>query len=66
MVAIEEEGGGRLRLTDLGQGREEAELQGIGATYRRQVQEVARRSGLAVEGGALVLAGVTAAQVVAG
>ena len=66
VVVIEEEGGGRLRLTDLGQGREEAELQGIGPTYRRQVQEVARRSGLAVEGGALVLAGVTAAQVVAG
>jgi len=66
VVVIEDEGGGRLRLSDLGQGRDEAELQGIGAAYRRQAQEVARRSGLAVEAGALVLAGITAAQAVAG
>ncbi len=66
VVVIEDEGGGRLRLSDLGQGRDEAELQGIGAAYRRQAQEVAQRSGLTVEAGALVLAGITAAQAVAG
>jgi hypothetical protein len=65
VVVIEEEGGGRYRLSDLGQGRDEAELLGVAGTYRHQAQEVARLSGLTLEGNALVLPGVLAAQLVA-
>ena len=43
---IEDEGGGRYRLSDLRQGRDKAEVLGVAATYRHQTQEVARLSGL--------------------
>ena len=63
---IEDEGGGRYRLSDLRQGRDKAEVLGVAATYRHQTQEVARLSGLTLEGNALVLPGVfAAAQLVA-
>ena len=54
---IEDEGGGRYRLSDLRQGRDKAEVLGVAATYRHQTQEVARLSGLTLEGNALVLPG---------
>jgi len=66
VVVIEEEGGDRYRLSDLGQGRDEAELLGIAGAYRRQAQEVAHLSGLTLDGNALVLTGVLASQLVAG
>jgi hypothetical protein len=64
VVVIEDEGGGRYRLSDLGQGRDEAEVLGVAGAYWHQAQEVARLSGLTLEGNALVLTGVIAAQLV--
>jgi hypothetical protein len=66
VVVIEDEGGGRYRLSDLGQGRDEAEVLGVAGAYRHQAQEVARLSGLTLEGNSLVLPGVLATQLVAG
>ncbi len=65
VVVIEDEGGGRYRLSDFGQGRDEAELLGIAGAYRHQAQEVARLSGVTLEGNALVLPGVLTTQLVA-
>jgi hypothetical protein len=66
VVVLEVEGGGRYRLSDLGQGRDEAELLGIAGSYARQAQLVARLSGLTLENGAFVLAGAEAVELVAG
>jgi hypothetical protein len=66
VVVMEDEGGGWYRLSDLGQGRDETEVLGVAGAYRHQAQEVARLSGLTLEGNALVLPGVLAAQLVAG
>ena len=66
VVVIEEEGGGNYRLTDLGQGRDEADLLGIAAAYNRQAQEIARFSGLRLDGGAMTLRDVNRDQLIAG
>jgi len=66
VVVIEEEGGGRYRVSDLGQGFDEASQLGVASGYRRQAQEVAGLSGLKLEGGAFVLPATEADQLLAG
>lgn len=66
VVVIEEEGRGRYRLSDLGQGHDEAELLSAGPVYHRQAADVARSAGLALAGHAFVLTGLDAGQLVAG
>lgn len=65
VVVIEEEGGGWYRVSDLRQGRDEAELAGAAGPYDHRALEVARLSGLALEDGAFVLTRVTAGQLAA-
>lgn len=64
VVAIEAEGGDRYRVSDLGQGDDEADLLGIAATYRNQAREVAELSGLVFDNGAFVLTRASAGQLV--
>lgn len=64
VVVIEAEGGGRYRVSDLGQGEDEADLLDIVATYRSQAREIAELSGLAFDGRAFVLTQASAAQLV--
>lgn len=65
VVVIEDEGGGRYRLTDLAQGHDEADLMGVAATYRRQASKVASLSGLALVDHAFVLPGIERNQLIA-
>ncbi len=55
VVVIEPEGAGRFRITDLGQGHEEAEALGFGRIYRRQAEDMAALQGLMADQGALWL-----------
>jgi len=55
VVVIEQEGAGRFRITDLGQGHDEAETLGFGRIYRRQAEDVAGLQGLTADQGALSL-----------
>lgn len=64
VVVIEAEGGDRYRLSDLGQGEDEADLLDIVVTYRSQARDVAALSGLAFDGRAFVLTEVSAARLV--
>lgn len=54
VVVLHEEGGNRYRVSDLGQGLEEADTLGIATIYRNQAAEVAARSGLAFDHTAFV------------
>ena len=56
VVVIQEEGGGRYRVSDLGQGDDEADLLGIVPTYRAQARDMAHLTGLAFDGRAFVAA----------
>ncbi len=58
VVVIEPEAGGRFRISDLGQVQDEAETLEFGRLYRRQLEDVAKLQGFAVEDGALVLSGL--------
>jgi hypothetical protein len=62
VVVLEEDGSGRYRLSDLGQGFEEADQVGMADTYRRQAAPVAALSGIDFAGNAFVLAGITVRQ----
>jgi hypothetical protein len=64
VVAIEEEGGDRYRLSDLGQGEDEADLLDIVAIYRHQAEEVAELTGVLFDGRAFVLTRATVGQLV--
>jgi hypothetical protein len=55
VVVIEQEGAGRFRITDLGQGHDEAETLGFGRIYRRQAEDIASLQGLTADQGALSL-----------
>ena len=46
VVVVEDQGGGRYRLSDIGQGFEEADRLGLARTYRRQAEDVAALSGV--------------------
>jgi hypothetical protein len=56
VVVVEPEGAGRFRITDLGQGHDEAEALGFARVYRRQADELAPLQGLAAKQGTLSLA----------
>ncbi|EFH10551.1 hypothetical protein ACFFMP_20015 [Pseudoroseomonas cervicalis] len=55
VVMIEQERAGRFRITELGQGNDEAETLGFSRIYRRQAEDVAGLQGLTVDQGALSL-----------
>jgi hypothetical protein len=55
VVVIEQESAGRFRITDLGQGHDEAETLGFGRIYRRQAEDMASLQGLTADQGALGL-----------
>jgi hypothetical protein len=55
VVVIELEGAGRFRITDLGQGHDEAVTLGFGRIYRRQAEDMATLQGFAADQGALAL-----------
>jgi hypothetical protein len=55
VVVIEQEGAGRFRITDLGQGHDEAETLGFGRIYRRQAEDMASLQGLTADQGAFSL-----------
>lgn len=56
VVVVEQQGKGRFRISDLGQGLDEAETLGFARLYRRQAEEVARLHGLAATNGEIWLA----------
>lgn len=64
VVVIHDEGGGRFRVSDLGQGLEEADMLGISPAFRSQATEVAARSGIGFDGHAFLLTGAVADQLV--
>jgi hypothetical protein len=64
VVVIHDEGGGRFRVSDLGQGLEEADMLGISTAFRSQAAEVATRTGIVFDGHAFVLTGAVAGQLV--
>ena len=64
VVVIHDEGGGRFRVSDLGQGLEEADMLGIAPAFRSQAVEVAARSGISFDGHAFLLTGAVADQLV--
>ncbi len=55
VIVVEQENAERFRITDLGQGHDEAETLGFGRMYRRQAEEVARLQGLVATHGTLWL-----------
>ncbi|MEO9213809.1 MAG: hypothetical protein ABI242_11765 [Caulobacteraceae bacterium] len=55
VVVIHEEGGGRFRVSDLGQGSEEADTLGIAASFRTQAAEIAARSGIEFDDHAFIV-----------
>lgn len=55
VVVLGQEAPGRFRITDLGQGHDEAETLGFGRIYRRQAEEMAGLQGLVADQGALSL-----------
>jgi hypothetical protein len=55
VVVVEQEGVDRFRITDLGQGHDEAETLGFGRIYRRQAEDIASLQGLTADQGALSL-----------
>jgi hypothetical protein len=55
VVVIHDEGGGRFRVSDLGQGLEEADMLGISPAFRKQAIEIAARSGISFDGHAFLL-----------
>lgn len=55
VVVIEPEDTDRYRITDLGQGHDEAETLGFARVYRRQTEEIARLQGLTATHGTLWL-----------
>ncbi len=55
VVVLHDEGGGRYRVSDLGQGAEEAETLGLAAAYRAQAAEIAKRNGIAFDDPAFVV-----------
>ncbi len=64
VVVIHDEGGDRFRVSDLGQGLEEADMLGITPAFRSQAAEIAARSGIIFDGHAFVLPGAVADQLV--
>jgi hypothetical protein len=64
VVVIHDEGGGRFRVSDLGQGLEEADMLGIAPAFRTQATEVAARGGLGFDGHAFLLTGAVTDQLV--
>lgn len=64
VVVLHEEGSDRYRVSDLGQGFEEADTLGIAAAYRSQATEVAARSGLKFDQTAFIVAGLEPDQLV--
>lgn len=55
VVVVEQEDKDRFRITDLGQGFDEAETLGFGRVYRRQAEEVAKLHGLVTTHGEIRL-----------
>ncbi len=66
LVAVEERGGGRFKLTELGEGLEEAELAGREEAYRAVLTGLARNAGMQASQGLLVLDGLTEGQIAGG
>jgi hypothetical protein len=64
VVVIHDEGGGKFRISDLGQGLEEADMLGISPAFRSQATEVAARTGIVFDGHAFLLTGAVADQLV--
>lgn len=62
VVMIEDQGRGEFKLSDLGQGLEEADQIGIGRSFKRQAGEAAQRFGLEWTGTCFVLRGATRRQ----
>ena len=66
VVVIEDMGGGRYHLSDLGQGFEEADRLGVLRVWRGQAADVAALSGVAFTGTAFTLADATLGQLTGG
>jgi len=64
VVVIEDIGSGRYRLSDIGQGFDEADNLGFGRTYIAQARTVAAQFGIALEGSAFVIASAAKRQLV--
>jgi hypothetical protein len=64
VVVFHEEGGGGYRVSDPGQGLEEADTLGIATAYRKQVAKVATRSGIGFDDRAFVVASLGPDQLV--
>jgi hypothetical protein len=64
VAVLHDEGGGRFRVSDLGQGLEEADMLGIAPAFRSQAAEIAVRSGIVFDGHAFVLTGAFVDQLV--
>lgn len=64
VVFLHEEGGGRYRVSDLGQGLEEADTLGIATAYRNQAAEIATRSGIVFDERAFIVTGLEQDQLV--
>lgn len=66
LVVVEELGAGRFRLTELGEGLEEAELAGREEAYRATLIALARDHGMQAPQGLLILDGLTEGQITGG
>lgn len=66
VVVVQDLGGGRYHLSDLGQGWEEAEQIGMARIYQRQAETVAVLSGITFTGRAFILADATQRQLTGG
>ena len=66
VVVVEDQGDGRYRLSDIGQGCEEADRLGMARTYRRQAEDVAALSGITFADNTFTLSDATERQLVGG
>ena len=64
VVVIHDEGGGWFRVSDLGQGHDEADTLGIAPLFRAQAKEMAARIGVQFDGHAFLVAGIAPDQLV--
>jgi hypothetical protein len=66
VVVVEDRGNGEYRLSDIRQGFEEADRNGMGRTYQRQAKEVAELAGIGFADDAFVLPNASPRQLIGG
>lgn len=66
VVSIEQEGGGRFRVSDLAQGQDEADVLEIPTLYRAQAKEIAQLTGVPFNGHSFILSGMSEASLIGG